>query len=472
MDLQFLGATREVTGSCHLLRVGPYRLLLDCGLVQGSREDEARNAEPFPFDPATIDAVILSHAHLDHSGLIPLLVKRGFSGLVYTQRASRDLCRIMLKDAGFINEKDVQWENRKRQRKGLPLLEPLYTLKQAQAAMRQFKGLDYERIYDVVPGVRLRLRDAGHILGAAHVELWLEEGGVRRKLVYSGDIGHCGAPILRDPTPMDEPADLVLMESTYGDRDHRRWEATWEELREVFTAVGQGGGNILIPSFAVGRSQELLYAFAKHFDEWGLARWLVFLDSPMAIEATQVYLRHTELYDQEAGALWRRNDKKPLLPNLRLSRTANQSMAINRIHSGAIVIAGSGMCTGGRIRHHFKHNIWRNDCHVLLVGFQARGTLGRALVDGAKEISLWGERMRVAAQIHTIGGLSAHAGQQGLMDWYRAVPNRPPVALVHGEPEAMETLAGRLRDELQAPCIMPQQGQRLDLKAIAHAFRR
>jgi len=464
MKITFHGAAQEVTGSCYLIECGRQRVLVDCGLIQGEREDEARNAEPFPFDPACVDAVVLSHAHLDHSGRIPLLLKAGFKGDIYTQRASRDLCRIMLKDAGFINEKDVEWENRKRQRKGLALLEPLYTVKDAQDAMHRFKGLDYDVKRKIAPGISMRLRDAGHILGSAIVELWLEEGGERRKLLFSGDLGHHGAPILRDPAVISEPTDLVVMESTYGDRNHRSWEQTWEEIGSVIREAERGKGNILIPSFAVGRSQELLYMFAKHFEAWGLEHWQIFLDSPMAIEATEVYMKHTNLYDREAAKLWLHGDG-PLLPNLHISRTPNQSMAINTIRSGAIIIAGSGMCSGGRIRHHFKHNIWRRDTHLLMVGFQARGTLGRALVDGAKKIRLWGEEMQVNVQLHTIGGLSAHADQRGLLRWYQQIPGRPKVALTHGEPEAIEALAAELAPVAKGGVVTPAPGSVINLLA-------
>lgn len=465
LDIQFLGAAGEVTGSCHLLRVGGRKILLDCGLIQGGHEDEARNRAPFPFNPAQIDAVVLSHSHLDHSGRLPLLLKAGFRGHIYTQRASRDLCRIMLKDAGFLNEKDAEWENRKRQRKGLELVEPLYTVQDAQDTMHRIRAVDYDTDIDIVPGVRLRLHDAGHILGSSIIDLHLQEGDMRRRLVFSGDLGHRGAPILRDPVIPSGKIDLVLLESTYGDRDHRPWRETWDELGSVLHEAAASGGNILIPSFAVGRSQELLYAFARHYKEWDLDRWQVFLDSPMAIEASEVYSSHTELYDSEAARLLQPHDAfSHLLPNFHPSRTANQSMALNRIRSGAIVIAGSGMCTGGRIRHHFKHNLWREDTHVIMVGFQVRGTLGRALVDGAQRVQLWGETIRVAAKIHTIGGLSAHAGQRGLVDWYAALEGRPPLALVHGEPEATSALEQCMQGTLQAPVFTAVRGQRVDLE--------
>ncbi len=465
MKLKFLGAAREVTGSCFLIELNGRRLLVECGLIQGSREDEARNREPFPFNPQTIDAVILTHAHIDHSGRLPLLVQAGYRGPIYTHRASRDLARVMLKDAAFLNEKEVEWENRKRQRKHLTPLEPLYTIKDAQAALRRFKALDYGVVVDVMKGVQLRLLDAGHILGSAIAELWLEEGGVRRKLVFSGDLGHHGAPIICDPTPVDE-ADLVIMESTYGDRAHRPWDETWAELDEVFAEASRGRGNILIPSFAVGRTQELLYAFRLNYERWNLDRWSIFLDSPMAIEATAIYERHAELFDPEAKQA-RRGGALFELPNLHLSHTAQQSMRINRIESGAIIIAGSGMCEGGRIKHHLKHNIWRAKCQLLIVGFQARGTLGRVLVDGAKQIKLWGETMRVAAKVHTIGGFSAHADCNGLAAWYGHYSARPPMALVHGEPQAMDPFAERLRGQGARKVYTPAPGEALDLVALS-----
>lgn len=465
MHIEFHGAAGEVTGSCHLIEVQGRRLLLDCGMIQGRAKDEARNREPFPFDPATIDAVVLSHSHIDHSGRIPLLVKSGFSGPVYTHRASRDLCRIMLKDAAGLSERDAKWENRKRERKHLPLIEPLYTVADAQLAMTSFKGMQYGVRKKILPGVSVRLSDAGHILGASIVELWLEENGVQRKIVFSGDLGHNGAPILRDVTPIKD-ADLVMMECTYGDRLHRTLEETQQELVSIQEEASQAKGNILIPAFAVGRSQELLFLFGKYYKEWNLSRWHIFLDSPMAIQATEVYSRYSELYDAEAAELWHRHRQHSLLPNLHFTRTANQSMAINQIRSGAIIIAGSGMCNGGRIKHHFKHNIWRRDCHVVISGFQAMGTLGRQLIDGAKRIRLWGETINVAAKIHTVGGLSAHADQNGLVDWYKNFNGRPPLVLVHGEEVAATRLSQRLSDELHAPVRIAKKADVLDLNVL------
>ena len=391
-----------------------------------------------------------------------MLVKGGFRGPIYTHRATRDLSRIMLLDAAALAERDAVIETRKRQRQARTAVEPLYTRAEAEAAVRQFRALDYDSEQDILPGVRLRLRDAGHILGSAIVELWLTEGTTTRKLVFSGDLGHRGAPILRNPATVRE-ADLVILESTYGDRNHRSWDATWQELGEVFRAATQHASNILIPAFAIGRTQELLYVFKQHWREWGLDRWTVFLDSPMAIAATEVYAHHANLFNDKDKDRRRRDGDLFALPNLHFSRTSSQSMAINRIQSGAVIVAGSGMCNGGRIRHHLKHNVWREQCHVVFTGFQARGTLGRQLVDGAPRVRLWGESIRVAAQLHTVGGLSAHADQEGLLAWYRGFGQPlPPVALVHGEPIAIDGLAARLKT-LRAPVIVPTPSERLDL---------
>jgi len=405
---------------------------------------------------------VLSHAHIDHSGRLPLLVKNGFRGPIYTHRACRDLCRVMLKDAGYLSEKDAEWENRKRERKGLERIEALFTVEDAKLALRQFKGLIYEKKQKILPGVTLRLSDAGHILGSSITELWLDDGEKSRKLVFSGDLGRKGMPVLEDPAIIRQ-AGHVVMESTYGDRLHRSWDDSIAEFYGVLNHATSGRGNILIPAFAVGRTQEILYLMAKNYEEWKLDRWLIFLDSPMAIEATRVFTQNVDLFDAEAAELWRENSKKPLLPNLQISRTPEQSMKINQIRRGAIIIAGSGMCTGGRIRHHLKHNIWRRECQLVITGFQARGTTGRALVDGARHIHLWGEEIRVASAVHTIGGLSAHADQAALKDWYAGFNGRPPVTLVHGEERAITSLSDCLRRELSAPVHTAQPGELLEL---------
>ncbi len=465
MHVEFHGAAREVTGSCFLFQVGGHRFLVDCGLIQGSPEHEKLNREPFPFDARHIDAVVLTHAHLDHSGRLPVLIRSGFRGFIYTHRATAALCRVMLEDAAYLNEKEAERYNRYQRNRGKPPIEPLFDQDDVYTTERHFKALDYGEPVEILPGVTLTLHDAGHILGSAMVELALSEAGLARRVVVSGDLGHMGAPILADPTLLTE-ADLVVMESTYGDRCHRPWEATWAELGEIFRSARAAKGNILVPAFAVGRTQELLYVLARHYHDWGLDAWHVFLDSPMAIEATALYRKYHGVYDKAAREIVANHGDPFALPNLRLTRTAEESMHINDIRAGAIIIAGSGMCTGGRILHHLKRNLPFDQAHVLIVGFQAQGTLGRALVDGAKTVRLFGEDVPVRARVHTVGGLSAHADQAGLAQWYGHFRGRPPVALVHGEPSAMDALADHLRQSFQARVHRPQRGERLSLDRL------
>ena len=461
MRLEFFGAAAEVTGSCHILRVGGRQVLLDCGLIQGGREDEARNANPFPFDAAKIDAVVLSHAHLDHCGRLPLLVKRGFRGPVFAQEASCELAAILLADAAHLQERDAEYQSRKTGRR----VKPLYTFAEGEAVMRQMRGVKYREVFEVVDGVKVRFRDAGHILGSCAVEVWLEESGLRRKIVFSGDLGQFDTPILRDPEPIDQ-ADAVLMESTYGGRRHRNREETIAELGAILTAPRSLEGNILVPAFSIGRSQEILYQLGKHHEEWGLDRFRIFLDSPMAIEATQVYWHYPHLYDEEATRLRRENGGMPLLPNLTLSRSADDSIAINRIRSGAIVIAGSGMCNGGRIVHHLKHNLGREETQVLITGYQANGSLGRRLVDGHQSVRIHGTEVPVRAAVHTVGGLSAHGDQDDLARWYECMEKRPPVYLVHGEVEAQADFQAYLSKRAGAEVHLPKPGDILDLAEL------
>lgn len=453
MQIHFHGAAGEVTGSLHEVRSERHRLLLDCGLIQGSREAEARNAEPFPFDPAALDALIVSHAHIDHIGRIPLLVKRGFRGPIFAQAATAELMPIMLLDAASLAEADAARSHRHR-RPGEPEAEPLFAREDVQAAMRQVRALPYDARSEVLPGVVLCFRDAGHILGSAIVELWADG----RKLVFSGDIGPRGTPILRDPTPLRE-ADLVLMEATYGDRNHRDRAATVHEIGEILEAAWRERGTVLIPAFAVGRSQELLYWFARHYEEWNLARWRIFLDSPMAAKVIAVYERHHVLFDAEAQRVWRDRSAPFRLPNLHVTDTVEASMGINRIDGGAIVIAGSGMANGGRILHHLRHRLAQRGTHVLFVGYQAEGTLGRRLVDGARWVRIHGRDVRVAAQRHTVGGLSAHTDQAGLMAWYGHFDPHPPLALVHGEDRAREALAGEIAQRYGVTAELPRPGE-------------
>ncbi len=459
MQLQFFGATEHVTGSLYLVHAGEHTVLLECGLIQGGSSDEARNSDPFPVPISEIDAVVVSHAHIDHSGRIPLLVKRGYGGPVYVQNATKALCEIMLPDSGYLNEKNAEWENKKRGKNGKPPVEPLYSRAEAEACLSQFIGCKYEDSIEVVPGLSLRFYDAGHILGSSIVELVYKEKGPVRTLVFSGDLGYRDAPVMNPPKRFHH-ADAVLLESTYGDRLHRPFAETIKELGELFDSARADQGNILIPAFTVGRTQDLLYLMAEHFDEWQLRDWQIFLDSPMGVDATKAYSRYRHLY---GAKLFGPDSSLPGLPNLHMSRSTEESMAINEIRSGAIIIAGSGMCTGGRIHHHLKYNISRPECHLVIVGFQANGTLGRRLVDGADEVKLWGEDRKVRIQLHTIGGLSAHADQADLIDWYAGFENRPPVYLVHGEPEAQQPLAALMKDKLNAPVTIPTYGQRVDI---------
>ena len=459
MELEFLGAAGSVTGSCYLLRTSRHTLLLECGQIQGSKADEEKNRAPFPVPVEEIDAVVLSHAHIDHSGRLPLLYREGYRGPIHTHSATRALCSIMLRDSAYLHEKDADWENKKRRRKGLPTVTPLYTQEDAKAVMALFRGLEYGERREILPGIEIRLSDAGHILGSAIVELWIEDRGQRTKLVFSGDLGYRHAPVMEDPATIAE-ADLVLLESTYGDRNHRPFDATLAELRSIFLEAADSGGNVLIPAFAVGRTQDLLFLMAEHYADWRLDRWRVFLDSPMAIEATGIYSVYRHLYKAE---LFKDRQHWPVLPNFDATPTAQDSMRLNEVTSGAIIIAGSGMCNGGRILHHLKHNVWRPECHVVIVGYQAEGTLGRRLVDGAPHVRLWQETIRVNAKIHTVGGLSAHADQSELVDWYRGFRQRPPVFLVHGEDRARAPLAARLEAELGADVRLPSLDETITL---------
>ncbi|HET7221799.1 MAG TPA: MBL fold metallo-hydrolase, partial [Rhodanobacteraceae bacterium] len=423
MDIVFHGAAGEVTGSCHLVEVAGKRVLLDCGMVQGERQGgpsgpqgerqaDERNAADFPFDPESIDVLVLSHAHIDHTGRVPLLVKRGFAGPIFTHPATIDLADIMLSDCAHIAQMDAEQDNRHLQPGQKPSV-PLYTQDDVDDATKLMRPVEYGAPLEILPGVRLTLRDAGHILGSATVEIDAEEKGAARKLVFTGDLGPDHTPILCDPAPVPA-ADLVVMESTYGDRLHKSREDTVAELASIFAAAHRDGGNVVIPAFAVGRTQELLYFFAEHFEAWGLGAFKLFLDSPMAIRVTAAYDRHEDLFDVEAKKLWATRPHPLRLPNLTLAEDGTASRAINAIHDHAVIIAGSGMCTGGRIRHHLRHNLANPATHIVFVGYQAIGTLGRTLVEGAKHVRLFGDDIPVRAQMHTVGGLSAHADKDGL----------------------------------------------------------
>ncbi|WP_455206579.1 MBL fold metallo-hydrolase RNA specificity domain-containing protein [Kaarinaea lacus] len=445
--LTFFGSTDGVTGSMYLLETSHARVLLECGLFQGVKEDEDSNRDPFPFDIKSINAVVLSHAHLDHTGRIPKLVSDGYKGTIYMTRPTSELLDIMLKDAAYLSMRDAEWENKRRRRSGKPEIEPLYTMDDVDNALRQFEGVPYAAKREVAEGVTVTYHDAGHILGSAIVEIDIEEGKQRRKLVFSGDLGNSYAALLRDPAQLNA-ADVLLLESTYGDRNHKPLQETLDEFRDVIQQANANGGNVLIPAFAVGRTQEIIFYLGEMYQKGELNHQAVFLDSPMAIAATEVYHRYQNVFNEEDVLAIRQTKSGTLhsyLPVLRYSRTTEESMAINKINNGAIIIAGSGMCDGGRIRHHLKHNLWRRSAHVMIVGYQVHGTPGRALVDGAKTLRIVGEEIAVNAKIHTLGGFSAHAGQQQLLDWAANFKKaNPAIYLIHGEDEAKDILQQKL----------------------------
>ncbi len=462
--LTFLGAIQQVTGSCYLLesREGS-RVLLDCGMRQGRREEEQANEQPFPFDPASINAVVLSHAHLDHSGLLPRLVASGFRGPIFATHATSELIELMLLDSAHIQEHDAEWENKWRARLGKPEVKPLYNTVDTERALKRRQPLPYGEAHEVAPGIRVTFHNAGHILGSAIVELEIHDHHLTRRLVFSGDLGNTCSPLMQDPTFLDR-ADVVLMESTYGDRDHRCSEETIDELADILQQAHRDGGNVLIPSFAVGRTQDLLYYLGRFYHEGRLPQQAVFLDSPMAIRANQIYSRFHDQFDEHDRALIQQHgdgDLRKWLPPLRITASPEDSMAINRIKSGAIIIAGSGMCTGGRIVHHFKHNLWRSECHLVFPGFQAAGTLGRNIVDGAPTVRVLHQRIAVKAKVHTLGGFSAHAGQSQLIDWVSHFDHHPELYLVHGELEKMKVLQSELKRRLNWDANIPEPGEQI-----------
>lgn len=444
MKLNFFGAAGCVTGSSHLISVNGKKVLLDCGLYQGKDEKERGN-ENFDFDPKEIDFVVLSHAHIDHSGRIPLLYKKGFKGQIISTRTTMDLCSAMLPDSGHIQEMEVEWKNRKRERQGLELLEPIYTAQIATATMFLFKGYEYNELIELFEGFEIRFRDAGHLLGSAIVEIFIKEGIKKEiKLVYTGDLGNKDIPILRDPTII-ESADYLIMETTYGDRLHDNIDKEFKQLATIIKETFKRGGNVIIPSFAVGRTQEVLYALNQYIDSGLLKDLRVFVDSPLASESTKIYIRHIEDYDEEALKLIKTGEHPLEFDGVVFTKSPEESANINKIQSGAIVISASGMCDAGRIKHHLKHNLWRKECSIVFVGYQAEGTLGRAILDGTKKVKLFGEEVAVKAHIYNLQGLSGHADREGLISWVEAIKSKPKeILLVHGDKDARESFKALL----------------------------
>lgn len=445
--LTFYGAAKGVTGSMYLLETESTTILLECGLIQGRREEESSNEEPFPFDVETLDAVVLSHAHLDHTGRLPKLVADGYKGPVYLTYPTCELLEIMLKDSASLEERDAEWENKWRKRAGKAEVQPMFTLDDAEDALRLCEETSYDDCRKIGDDIKLCFREAGHILGSAVVEIFITENGSEKKLVFSGDLGNSYAALLRDPQIIEE-ADVLLLESTYGDRNHRSLEETLEEFENIIIEASKNGGNILIPSFAVGRTQEIIFRLGELYQKGKLKQQTIYLDSPMAIATTEVYHRYQDVYNQEDISALRQARSRSLhsfLPPLRYSRTTDESKALSRIGSGTIIIAGSGMCNGGRIRHHLKHNLWKKKNHVVIVGYQVSGTPGRALVDGVKTFRMGREEIVVNAQIHTLGGFSAHAGQSQLIEWVEGFKKkRPKIYLIHGKREAKIALEEQL----------------------------
>ncbi len=473
MKLTFIGAAHEVTGSCHYLEVGGKHILVDCGMEQGINAFE--NAS-LPIAEAMIDYVFLTHAHVDHSGMLPLLYARGFRGQIYTTDASADLCGIMLRDCAHIQMMEAEWKNRKLRRKaGAQLVEPLYTMEDADGCIKKIVPCHYDTIIDICEGVSIRFTDIGHLLGSSSIEVWATENGTTRKLVFSGDIGNKMQPLLRDPIPTKE-ADYVIMESTYGDRLHDKERLDYvAELAQILKETFDRGGNVVIPSFAVGRTQEMLY-FLRQIKVnrlvEGHENFPVYVDSPMAVEATSVFTENRyDCFDEEAMEYVNAGINPISFGGLRLSITSDESKAINFDETPKVILSASGMCEAGRIRHHLKHNLWRPECTILFVGYQSVGTLGRAILEGAKEVKLFGESIEVRANIQSMRGLSGHADKEGLIEWINAFEEKPKkVFVVHGDDEACVAFTECLKIEHGQRAYAPYSGTVFNLLSNQFEF--
>lgn len=466
MKLTFLGAAHEVTGSCHMIEACGRYMLVDCGMEQGP---DIYDNQEIPVEASRIDWIFLTHAHIDHSGLLPLLYKRGFRGQIFTTHATRDLCEIMLRDSAHIQMFEAEWRNRKAKRSGKEEYVPLYDMEAADGAIRLLVGCEYEETIEVAQGIRIRFTDVGHLLGSACIEIWLEEGDQKKKLVFSGDIGNLDQPILKDPKRIAQ-ADYVVMESTYGDRSHGVKPDYVEELTRILKRTFDRGGNVVIPSFAVGRTQEMLYFLRQIKMErrvQGHENFKVYVDSPLAVQATTVFNKNQySCFDEETMELVKQGINPISFPGLSLSITSDESKAINFDSEPKVILSASGMCEAGRIKHHLKHNLWRPECTILFVGFQAIGTLGRGILEGADYVKLFGETIEVKAEILKLEGVSGHADKDGLLKWVKAFSPAPQlVFVVHGEDETCEDFTACLNDELQIPACAPFSGAVYDLAA-------
>lgn len=463
MKIYFHGATGDVTGSAYHVKTKRASVLVDCGLFQGGKEERAKNRRRARLEGGRLDAVVLTHAHLDHVGRLPLLTKAGYHGPIYATQATIDVATLILRDAFYLQQADLERENRKRVRSGLAPLEPLYEEQDVRRLRPLVKAIAYDQPVQIAPGIHARLTDAGHVIGSASVELTVEEDGRQKVVVFSGDLGPRGAPLLEDPVPF-ERAHAVIMESTYGDRNHRSLHETAIEARKIVAKAIEARAKILVPIFAVGRTQLLLYLLAAAFRNKTLPRFPVYLDSPLAIEATKIYGKHNELFDEESQAMTKSGELRRHLESVRFCPTADESRALNDVKGPCMIMAGSGMCTGGRILHHLRHNLYRPETAVLIVGYQSPGTLGRQLVDGAKSVVIHGESVVVRASIHTMGGFSAHAGQDDLLHWFAVVaPSRPRVIITHGEDRARKALSDLIRSRYGLRPERPNLGDVIEL---------
>ena len=475
MKITFLGATRTVTGSNYLVEAAGKKFLVDCGMWQGNSELEMQNAEDFEFNPQEIDFMLLTHAHIDHSGRIPKLYKEGYRSPIYAHKATCDLCTLMLPDSGHIQEMEIEWKNKKRKRKGEKELPPLYTAEEALRSMEVFKPVQYDEIVEVTPDIHFRLNDAGHMLGSSIIELWVKENGEETKTVFTGDLGNNDLPLLDSPTMIDS-ADYLVMESTYGSRKHLRNDEKAEMFLNIVSETLDNEGTVVIPSFAVGRTQEILYEInklkeVKDDDEFRrkyktLMKASVYVDSPLAISATEVFRENTNLFEPEVIEAMEKGDNPLEFPGLKFTRTADESKALNESTESNIIISASGMCEVGRIKHHLKHNLWNPKSTILFVGYQAPGTLGYNIVKGDKTVKIFGEEIAVNARIEYIEGYSGHADQDGLMNFVYSFRTKKPknIFLVHGEPEAQDVLKAKIESETGIPVVIPEFGETYDIK--------
>lgn len=464
MRLTFIGAAHEVTGSCYFLEAAGKKFLVDCGMEQGP--DQYENQD-IPVSMSEVDFALLTHAHIDHSGNFPLAYARGFRGSIFATAATCDLCDIMLRDSAHIQMFEAEWRNRKGRRNGQAEFVPAYTMEDALGVIKQFVECRYNEVLEIAEGIKVRFTDAGHLLGSASIELWITEEGEERKLVFSGDIGNTEQPLIKDPEYLDS-ADYVIMESTYGDRSHGEKPDYVAELVRILKRTFLRGGNVVVPSFAVGRTQEMLYFLRKIKEEEMLPEFPdfeVYVDSPLAVQATNIFKEHySECYDEEAMELIQKGINPISFKGLKLSITSDESRAINVDERPKVILSASGMCDAGRIKHHLKHNLWREECTILFVGYQAVGTLGRALIEGAEEVKLFGEEIYVKAEIVRLPGISGHADNEGLLKWAAAFEKKPKrVFVCHGEDQVCEIFAKRLEAELGYTVMAPYSGTEVDL---------